>query len=268
VLQAAAALCFIGHGAFGVITKAAWVPYFGVVGIGRDAAYTLMPVVGTVDILLGLAVLLRPTRAGLAYMAGWALWTALLRPLAQEGGAEMLERAGNYGVTLALLLLAGAGRPRAGWFARLEPRAFDAATRRRVAWTLRATTATLLLGHGLLALGGKPLLVRHLAAVGLGDGATGLGRVAAQGGLEVALALAILVAPAPALLLVALTWKLATEMLFPITGGSFWELVERGGSYGAPLALLLLQRVGRSPAALPSPPRSSASSSLDLIPGS
>src|SRR6185436_17420697 len=82
VLQAAAALCFVGHGAFGVITKAAWVPYFGVVGIGRETAYTMMPLIGLVDIALGLLVLLRPTRAGLAYMGGWAVWTALLRPLA------------------------------------------------------------------------------------------------------------------------------------------------------------------------------------------
>lgn len=27
--------CFIGHGAYGVLTKEAWVPFFGVVGIGR-----------------------------------------------------------------------------------------------------------------------------------------------------------------------------------------------------------------------------------------
>ena len=32
-LRIGAAACFIGHGAFGIITKAAWLPYFAVVGI-------------------------------------------------------------------------------------------------------------------------------------------------------------------------------------------------------------------------------------------
>jgi hypothetical protein len=38
--------CFIGHGAYGFITKEAWVPYFGVVGIDRTWAYRIMPWIG------------------------------------------------------------------------------------------------------------------------------------------------------------------------------------------------------------------------------
>jgi hypothetical protein len=34
--------CFIGHGAYGVLTKEAWVPYFGVIGIDCAWAYRLM----------------------------------------------------------------------------------------------------------------------------------------------------------------------------------------------------------------------------------
>ena len=55
VLRVGAALCFIGHGAFGFITKAAWLPYFGVVGIPESSAYTLMPLVGAVDVMAGMA---------------------------------------------------------------------------------------------------------------------------------------------------------------------------------------------------------------------
>ena len=33
ILRVAVAGCFIGHGAFGIITKAAWVPYFAIFGI-------------------------------------------------------------------------------------------------------------------------------------------------------------------------------------------------------------------------------------------
>src|SRR4051794_36093279 len=59
-LRIGASACFIGHGAFGVITKAAWIPYFAVAGIPPDAAYTIMPVIGAVDIVMGIAVLLSP----------------------------------------------------------------------------------------------------------------------------------------------------------------------------------------------------------------
>jgi hypothetical protein len=54
--------CFLGHSVYGVLTKEAWVPYFGVVGIDRTWAYWLMPWIGVMDISLGLimaVVLLR-----------------------------------------------------------------------------------------------------------------------------------------------------------------------------------------------------------------
>jgi len=46
MLQITSGLCFIGHGAFGIITKVRWLPYFAVVNIGPDTAYTLMPLIG------------------------------------------------------------------------------------------------------------------------------------------------------------------------------------------------------------------------------
>lgn len=110
LLRIAAGLEFIGHGAFGIITKAVWVPYFGVVGIPERWAYKLMPVVGSVDIFLGFLVLLKPIRAALVYMAIWGLWTALLRPLSGETIWETIERAPNYLVPLALLYLRGLPR--------------------------------------------------------------------------------------------------------------------------------------------------------------
>jgi hypothetical protein len=44
---------FVGHGAFGVLTKAAWVHYFALFGFSEAWAWKLMPVVGSVDIALG-----------------------------------------------------------------------------------------------------------------------------------------------------------------------------------------------------------------------
>jgi hypothetical protein len=244
VLRVAAAMCFIGHGAFGIITKPSWLVYLGVVGIGRELGYVLMPVIGVVDILLGLSMLIRPTKAALAYMTLWAMWTALLRPLAGQGFSETLERGGNYGVPLALLAIGLAAFPRGNWFAEIvPPPPTDVALTRRLAWILRVTTGLLLLGHGLLAAMGKPLMIQHLATLGVGDGGVATRTaVAAQGGFEIALALAVLAAPGWPLLLIVLTWKVATELVFPLTGDYIWEFVERGGSYGAPLALMILVR--------------------------
>ena len=234
-LRIAAAMCFVGHGAFGLLRKEEWLPFFALVGIGADAARVLMPLVGALDVAVGLSVLVAPRRAVLLYMAVWALWTAALRPLAGMSAWELVERAGNYGVPLAMLLWCGFGRSARDWFAPVALARADAPRLPTVATTLAWTTALLLVGHGALALAGKPLLVGHLAAIGLGRTWVG-----ALGWLEIALAVALVLRPARGLLLGAAVWKLATEALFPIAGAPLWEWIERGGSYGAPLALAAL----------------------------
>ena len=162
VLRVGAALCFIGHGAFGFITKAAWVPYFAVVGIPEDWAYRLMPLVGAVDVTAGMAVLFAPRGLPLVYMTVWALWTALLRPLAGEPVFETLERAGNYGVPLALILLAAMPRSVRGLGTLLDGPGADQRSLVMVRGVLKWTTALLLVGHGALgAITNKAMLTGH-----------------------------------------------------------------------------------------------------------
>src|SRR4029450_3772358 len=109
--------CFIGHGAYGFITKEAWVPYFDVVGINRTWAYRLMPWVRPMDVTLGLTMAVVPLRIVLLYLIVWGTWTAALRPLSGDSVWEFFERAGNYGVPLAFLVLAGVPRRLPGSFA-------------------------------------------------------------------------------------------------------------------------------------------------------
>ena len=106
-LRLAAAMCFIGHGSFGIITKPIWCNYFAVFGIGHDTAYTLMPILGSVDVLMGIVLLFYPIRAFAGWLVIWGIVTASLRPLSGEPFAEFIERAGNFGAPLALLLLSG-----------------------------------------------------------------------------------------------------------------------------------------------------------------
>lgn len=245
MLRTGVAMCFVGHGAFGIITKPEWLPYFAVAGIGNEGAMTLMPVVGTVDILMGVSALVSPRPLALLYMAAWGLWTALLRPLAGEPVWETIERAGNYGVPLAFLLVAGPFGSVREWCARatwrdwlrpIEIRAPRPAAALRLERLLVWTTGLLLIGHGALgALEARPLLVQLWSAVGAGSRTAGF-----AGWMEMALGVAVLVRPSVRLAATIAAWKVGTELLFPIAGFPVWELIERGGSYAAPLALALV----------------------------
>jgi hypothetical protein len=236
ILRVGASMEFIGHGALGIKGVAAWTSYFAVVGIHRETALSLMPLVGYVDVAMGIALLLYPVRGVILYMAAWGLWTALLRPLAGESSWEAVERAGNFGALYALYLMAAKGGV-GSWLGFHLMGDLQGALRRQVGWVLRLTTALLLLGHGALGLiVRKPLFTMQYAHIGVhGSWAEPL-----VGGVECALALAVLLQPGWGLLLFVLAWKLATEALSPIAGSPIWVFIEHGGSYAAPLALALL----------------------------
>jgi hypothetical protein len=234
-LRLGAALCFIGHGAFGFVTKAAWIPYFGVVGIPEAWAWRLMPVVGAVDVMAGMAVLFAPRGLPLVYMTIWAMWTALLRPLSGESFFETLERAGNYGVPFALLLLTTMPRNVSGLGTLLGRPTTDVDALERTRQALKWTTVVLLVGHGALGIADKSLLTTHYTSIGLPADTT-----AVVGWFELALAVAVAVRPVTSLLVFVAAWKLATEFLFVTAGAPIWEFVERAGSYAAPLALAML----------------------------
>jgi hypothetical protein len=228
-LRIASAMCFIGHGSFGIITKPIWCNYFAVFGIGHDLAYHLMPIVGTVDILFGLSLLFYPTRAVLTWLVGWGAVTAMLRPLSGEPVAEFIERAGNYGAPLALLLLSGL-RP---LWSRLDSHPQpDKARFKQVIICLRVVVFLLLLGHGWLNWIEKKGLLAQYAALGFSNPVS----VAHAAGIfEMISAVALLIKPVRPLLLVLLVWKIGSELFYP--RWEVFEWIERSGSYGSLLAL-------------------------------
>jgi hypothetical protein len=244
------ALCceFVGHGAFGVLTKAAWLSYFALFGIPEAWAWRLMPVVGSVDIALGTLTLVAPTRAGLLYMSWWGLFTALLRPLAGEGWWEFFERAYNFGMPSLMLWVHGPGTSAGSWLAVLTtiPR-LTVAKARTYQWALQAMMASMLIGHGGLGLVmGKPNLLQLYAAVELGGFSMPLPTVRAViGGVEMLLGVCCLAVKSVAFFLGVCLWKLGTEGLYvPAQAyGAWWEVLERSSSYAAPLVWIGLQRV-------------------------
>lgn len=230
-LRIAIAMCFIGHGAFGIITKEIWTHYFAVFGIGKVSAYKLMPILGAVDILLGLAMLVRPMRAIAGWLVIWGLVTAALRPLSGEPVAELVERAGNFGAPLAFLFLYSVE----GWWKRVKPE--EGGNLPRVALCLRIAGFLLLLGHGWLNLIGKKGLIDQYSSLGFSSPH----QVALWAGVfELAAAVSLLIRPRPSLLLALLVWKMGTELFYPHY--ELFEWIERGGSYGVLLALWFITR--------------------------
>ena len=232
-------MCFIGHGSLGINLQAGWVPYFGVTGIDAPTAMKFMPWIGAMDIAMGVLAFVWPSRALFAWAAVWTLWTALLRPFAGQGWSEFFERAGNYGIPIAILVAVGLSGP---WLARLPDawEAIKAVARKRLVWTLRITTAILLLGHACCALlADKAALAHHYAIFGVGNPEAVM---CAVGWFEVVLAGAALFGRSAWIFGFIVVWKLASESLVLTSGvaAPFFNFVEHGGSYAAPLALAWL----------------------------
>jgi hypothetical protein len=233
-LRFASAMCFIGHGAFGIITKQIWCNYFAVFGIGNDMAYHLMPLIGTMDILMGISLLFYPTRAILLWLVIWGSITALCRPLSGEPLVETIERAGNYGVPLTLLILSGfGGKNIKEWLTGIGHDILtDEKTIARVTTCLRIVVFLLLAGHGWLNLIEKKGLLGQYASLGFSNPV----QVAHAAGIfEITAAFTVLIRPLRPVLLALLVWKIGTELFYP--RWEMFELIERSGSYGAILAL-------------------------------
>src|SRR6266849_10376601 len=108
LLRLAVAGAFVGHGAYGaVLAKASWFSYFAAVGIPESVvtANGLMTLVGVAEIAAGLMSLVLRIPALLLLMAGWKIFSELLRPIAGEPAWEFVERASNIVAPLALLVL-------------------------------------------------------------------------------------------------------------------------------------------------------------------
>lgn len=235
-LRIASAMCFIGHGSFGVMGKTIWCNYFGVFGIDQTIAFRLMPVVGGIDILMGAVLLIYPLRAIPLWLVLWGFVTALLRPLSGEPFFEFLERAGNFGAPLGLLLLGGFPKNFKAMLLKLRPNLpVNETTLSAVATCLRIVAFFLLIGHGCLNLIEKKALLDQYSALGFSDPQA----VSYLAGIsEVSAAVIILIRPFRQFVFIIFLWKVASELFYPTH--EIFEWIERGGSYGTLFALYML----------------------------
>jgi hypothetical protein len=250
VLRITAACCFIGHGSWGVITKEGWLPFFRSQSIPDDIAWKLMPIIGAFDILMAIFLLIKPRRIVLMWMLVWALWTAILRPIAGAPGTwEFWERAGNYLPPLMLLLIGGAFAMKwKDWFGGYtEPKLSDDKIG-VLHFICRLTIGLLLIGHGGFgAFVEKDMLINHFASIGL---PADVAFIHVTGWFEIILGLVVIALPILPIIWFALIWKVLTEFLYVTDGGiiNIFEFIERWGDYGVPVALILIINYQKSQA--------------------
>jgi len=231
--------CFVGHGFWGVVTKKGWLPFFKVFFIDEPVAYSFMPLVGAMDILLGIILFIYPNRALLLWASFWTVFTAMLRPSASMGMSEFFERAGNYGVPILFFLLYSLPTSTEKWWERLKPLtsvSFQQAN--LIEWVSRFSLFSLLAGHGGLAVFMQhPTLMKNMTGIGLPMTVENL---QIFGIFEIVLAFLVLLKPRiPGLLIFIFLYKLGYELLFPIVGTplDIFETIERMGDYVLPIIL-------------------------------
>jgi hypothetical protein len=275
-LRVTAALCFIGHGTWGLITKAGWLPFFASQGIEPEFAWRLQPLIGAFDILMAIILLWKPNRTILIWMFLWALWTAILRPLAgnlekvlidgewivrlatdsmqvaKMQTWEFWERAGNWFPPFLLLLMGGGfAITRKDLFSSYrEPEIKDS----MIFFLLKTSLALLLIGHAGFGFAvEKKMLIDHWQSIGVNADVAFITKV---GYAEFALGVLVFLAPLRPLIFIALGWKLFTEFLYvpadTVVGMgvvNIFEWIERWGDYGVPLCMLYILSYRKAKAA-------------------
>ena len=192
-LRITAALCFIGHGTWGLITKSGWLPFFASQGIEPEIAWKLQPLIGLFDILMAVILLKKPNRTILIWMFLWALWTAILRPLSgnlekvQVDGEwiiqlstdsmrvakmqtwEFWERAGNWGPPFILLVMGGVfAITRKDLIVPYEEPEIKDSTIDTVFFLCKLCLASLLIGHAGFGFAvEKKMLIDHWQSIGV-----------------------------------------------------------------------------------------------------
>ncbi|HTK05438.1 MAG TPA: hypothetical protein VL500_07670 [Candidatus Eisenbacteria bacterium] len=108
---------FLGHGVLAWQKTPKFLTLLGAMtGIKGPLAGQLMQAVGAFDIVMAVVVLVKPIRILLAWGALWALATAIARPVAGDPIWDLIERAANVGVPLALLYVRGMPKTAKEWF--------------------------------------------------------------------------------------------------------------------------------------------------------
>jgi hypothetical protein len=126
------------------------------------------------------------------------------------------------------------------WWVRL----WDAPLAVKLHWILRIGVAAEFFGHGLAGLYRSPAWIPYFTLFGFSKQFSHDHLFYVTGSFDILMAALVLLRPMRAAMLYMAVWGMFTAWLRPITGESWFELVERGANYGMPAAFLLLSGWG------------------------
>ena len=110
-------------------------------------------------------------------------------------------------------------------------------TNKKIEWLLRLGVAGEFIGHGLLAVNGKPDWIGWISKLIQVDLATATTLLFIIGVADVIVALIILFRPVKPILLWMAFWGFWTALVRPIVGQGLLDFIERSANWTAPLAL-------------------------------
>jgi hypothetical protein len=111
---------------------------------------------------------------------------------------------------------------------------------KKIEWILRIGVAGEFLGHGVLAVLGKPQWVEWTQKLTGLDASTAATFMTVVGVVDITLALLILIKPVKPLVLWMAFWGFWTALVRPLVGEPIWDFIERFANWAAPLALFFL----------------------------
>lgn len=109
-----------------------------------------------------------------------------------------------------------------------------------IQWVLRVAVAGEFIGHGALALGGKPDWIGWISKMTGASTPLAAKLLFLIGLSDLIVAFIVLIRPIRIVLLWAAFWGFWTALLRPFVGQSIWDFIERFTNWGAPLALFFL----------------------------
>ena len=113
---------------------------------------------------------------------------------------------------------------------------------KKIEWILRIGVAGEFLGHGVLAVLGKPDWIKWVEQLSPLDTSAATMFVLAIGVVDILLAVLVLVKPIKPLLLWMAFWGFWTALVRPLVGMPIWDFIERFANWAAPLALYYLYK--------------------------
>lgn len=119
LLRVGLAGVFVGHGAFSLLGEEEFLKMImDFTGADIVLGGKLLLIIGILDVLVGLAILLKPIRVVLLWAVIWTSWTAIMHILPFVGDPiwELFEKIITPTAALALLLLYGWPKNIKDWF--------------------------------------------------------------------------------------------------------------------------------------------------------